>query len=1214
MKAKLYLLLFSLFWAANVQSQCAGAGSNCFDIEPSCFPVSGILSTNQLTEPFPGCPANTLDNPAWYAVEVLSAGTVVVTITPRNCPGTNGVTGAQSGFYLNCDPASPPFGVQCGCTMGAMTHAATVDTGTYFILVDGCAGDECEYDIAVFGDIAAPAFSDTLPPPEVVPLDPCPGEIVQITAPDFPTIESWNWTLPTGAVIVSDPPFCSDISVIWGSNSGTVSYQVDNDCIDPVTSPTTSVVVATLTAEETVFYCEDDGPGYFHPGSQTFWPAGSWEIPLFTTRGCDSIVTLIVTAYPSASSVISETVCQGATLSQYPELPSPINESLDTTIRIPLGASSGFCDSIINFQIVVYQDQPVISFEKLDCSVNGGQIQLSVPDEPGSTFNWTTSNGNIVSATNESTLVVDAVGEYTVDVQIDDGNLVCTGQSTISLGSEDFSIVEISPVITNVSCAGGVDGSIVVSPSGGSGGYTYEWANSSLETDQLNNLSVGTYSVTVTAANSCTAEATFTVESPDELVASNVDVTAVCDGTGTVTVDVVGGVTPYFYSWSNGSTTIPTTEYPAGTHTVTVTDANDCTLEVSFVVLPAIDFELGSTFVNCDSTGGSASVTNVTGSSNPLITWSTGDQGAFITGLQPGGYSVTVEDPGSGCRNHKNVMVELDTACVVVISGFVYDDQAVPDCIIDAGTRPARNMQVELSTGMIVFTDDDGYYEFQVPPGEYSLQLNTMGSNVQSICTDPILVDARVWGVPYDNNNFFVQVNSQVDLFMKIVKFNQRPGFARPIRICVMNRGADPADGTLYFTHDSLQTFSSAFPMESSYSLPNREVAFNFTDLRPGQVYVYTVNMFTPLTTTAGTVVNYHFLVEPSNGIDVNFADNEESCSTVVTNSYDPNDKLVTPMGRGAEGLLVPTDTMLSYQVRFQNTGTDTAYTVVIRDLIDEDLQIRSLRPIAASHDYTACILPEGILEVVFDNIFLPDSTTNFEASNGFVVFDIELEKALPLGTTIENTAGIYFDFNAPIITNTVVNTVGAFDVFTEQTLRGCGSVVVNDVAYTTDTTLQEVFNLPYNDSTATTHLEILPVFDVTIDTTLSKGDEYLGQTIASDTTIVQNLSSIDGCDSVVTTNIMVILTNTSTLDKAFEILVHPNPFRQYVRFQLNGTAPSQPMLQVRVFDSQGRLLRNQRHRGTDFYCYTADWPSGLYYYELSVDGQVVERSKLVKE
>ena len=124
--------------------------------------------------------------------------------------------------------------------------------------------------------------------------------------------------------------------------------------------------------------------------------------------------------------------------------------------------------------------------------------------------------------------------------------------------------------------------------------------------------------------------------------------------------------------------------------------------------------------------------------------------------------------------------------------------------------------------------------------------------------------------------------------------------------------------------------------------------------------------------------------------------------------------------------LIYINDNDLEYIIRFQNTGTAPAHTVVIRDTLDINLRPETIRNIDTKHDAVVTIEDGNILVATFNNIYLPDSSVDFEASIGFIRFDIKRTAGLPLGTQIENTAAIYFDFNAPIITNTPISIISA--------------------------------------------------------------------------------------------------------------------------------------------------------------------------------------------
>lgn len=149
----------------------------------------------------------------------------------------------------------------------------------------------------------------------------------------------------------------------------------------------------------------------------------------------------------------------------------------------------------------------------------------------------------------------------------------------------------------------------------------------------------------------------------------------------------------------------------------------------------------------------------------------------------------------------------------------------------------------------------------------------------------------------------------------------------------------------------------------------------------------------------------------------------DEECQEVI-GSYDPNDKQGFPRGYGDQHLIRP-NTQLEYRIRFQNTGTDTAFTVVVHDTLPAALDVASIRPGPASHPYQFEIAGDNVLVFRFDDIQLVDSFTNEPASNGFVSFKINQLQDVPLGTLIQNSAAIYFDFNPAVITNQTSHEVG---------------------------------------------------------------------------------------------------------------------------------------------------------------------------------------------
>lgn len=142
----------------------------------------------------------------------------------------------------------------------------------------------------------------------------------------------------------------------------------------------------------------------------------------------------------------------------------------------------------------------------------------------------------------------------------------------------------------------------------------------------------------------------------------------------------------------------------------------------------------------------------------------------------------------------------------------------------------------------------------------------------------------------------------------------------------------------------------------------------------------------------------------------------DRNCQVNV-GSFDPNDKRAFVSDTLREGHILP-NTAIEYQIRFQNTGTDTAFNIVVVDTIANTLDINTLRTGASSHPFTLQLHGSNVVKFVFNNIQLPDSNINEAASHGFVQFSIAQKPDLPLLTEIRNKADIYFDYNLPVATN----------------------------------------------------------------------------------------------------------------------------------------------------------------------------------------------------
>ncbi len=141
--------------------------------------------------------------------------------------------------------------------------------------------------------------------------------------------------------------------------------------------------------------------------------------------------------------------------------------------------------------------------------------------------------------------------------------------------------------------------------------------------------------------------------------------------------------------------------------------------------------------------------------------------------------------------------------------------------------------------------------------------------------------------------------------------------------------------------------------------------------------------------------------------------------------SYDPNDKRASPKGYGEEAY-IKANTRLDYKIRFQNTGTDTAFNVLVRDQINPEFDLSTLKLGTSSHPFSFEIEEGNVLAFSFEDINLVDSTKNEPLSHGFVQFSIDQIPDHQDGILLLNDAEIFFDFNDTVITNTSKHIVGS--------------------------------------------------------------------------------------------------------------------------------------------------------------------------------------------
>ncbi len=247
-----------------------------------------------------------------------------------------------------------------------------------------------------------------------------------------------------------------------------------------------------------------------------------------------------------------------------------------------------------------------------------------------------------------------------------------------------------------------------------------------------------------------------------------------------------------------------------------------------------------------------------------------------------------------------------------------------------------------------------------------------------------------------------------------------RPGFPVHYQIYYRNVGTDTiSNGTIQLIKDSRLSFDSASPSYSSIS--GDTIRWNYNSFKPLDASSISLNLHLSSTANTGDTVHLTATINPFQN-DLNVQDNMSALNQIAVGSYDPNNKSESHAGTILKTAVTNGD-YLVYTILFQNTGTDTALNIVVQDTLSDKLDWGTFEMIDASNNYQLNI-KKNICIWNFDAIGLPDSNSNEPASHGYIVYKIRPNRSLLSGDVITNSAGIYFDYNLPVETDTAKTVV----------------------------------------------------------------------------------------------------------------------------------------------------------------------------------------------
>ncbi len=363
--------------------------------------------------------------------------------------------------------------------------------------------------------------------------------------------------------------------------------------------------------------------------------------------------------------------------------------------------------------------------------------------------------------------------------------------------------------------------------------------------------------------------------------------------------------------------------------------------------------------------------------------------------------------------------------------GYVFDD-VNSNGVRDLNENNLKNVQVSAqyssnqvisdTTGFLMRSDAGNIdFQIQIPSCYTNTTPTSINHNVIVNQTDTIYFGLKA---NLTCTNLSVLANASAP----------RPGFPKQAFLTYKNTGTTSISNVkLKFLKPTLETFNSASVIPSQ--TVNDTLIWNLGTLTSGQTSQIIINTTLSTSAVLGDSVLLQAWIEPVDGF---LSDNYVASKQVIVGSFDPNDKTVSPQVQ-----LPAANQPFDYLIRFQNTGTFPAQFVIVKDTFHSNLDLSTFHMISASHPYRLEII-NRVAHWTFENINLADSFSNEPASHGYIRFKVKPVANLPLGTQIPNSAAIYFDYNAPVITNTSIAKIDILNTIWDKKLTSKVSVFPN--------------------------------------------------------------------------------------------------------------------------------------------------------------------------
>lgn len=342
---------------------------------------------------------------------------------------------------------------------------------------------------------------------------------------------------------------------------------------------------------------------------------------------------------------------------------------------------------------------------------------------------------------------------------------------------------------------------------------------------------------------------------------------------------------------------------------------------------------------------------------------------------------------------------------------FDTDRDGLYNTLLEPGL-PSQRVLIEPDS-VFALSDVQGQYQFSPSLGPHEVSYPSSGTHSQT--SVPLaypfhFIDSSLWDL-----NFGVWTRDLPDsVGLLMVLGRARCNTSSTTMLQVQNKGYPAVDGTLLLELDSLFSVESSDP--APVDIQGNTLMWKFEGLSRWRTFQVSLVLKNPSADQAGAKARFEATLS-TKALGGKEKTLQYSQTITVRCAYDPNDKIVQPVGEHVEEKSLR-ENPLDYTIRFQNTGNDTAFSVVISDTLSPHLNPESLEVLASSHPVRTQMNAQGVFTFVFAPLQLPWQQVDDLGSQGFVTYRIRPRTSVPSETIIENQADIYFDFNPPIATN----------------------------------------------------------------------------------------------------------------------------------------------------------------------------------------------------